>query len=206
MSQLIAKDLWASAQNGEKLTTQQRRHVLEWLAVMGEISNYTNVDLAKVFGVGERMVRVDRKKIRDDTIKALSENKDVNFIIADIMLHVEKQLKDLERNKKSCRVGSPTYNQACKMIVDIRFALVKTMQDLGWLPKNLGTSTTESYVHKAVVNVTDGSVSTETIHDITTSRAMIKQIHDNESKEYSYKALIQAPKESDDGDSSIGAV
>jgi len=195
---LAAKELWARAQSGTKLSTQERRHVVEWLTVMGEISNHTNTDLAKIFGLTERALRLDKKKIREDAVKALAENKDINFVIADVFQDFESQRRDLERNKKHARAGSATYNQACKMVFDMRVQMLKLLQDLGWLPKNLGTATTESYIHKAIVNVKDGSVSTETIHDVTTSRSMIKQINDNEANaavQYQYKALIQSPVE-----------
>lgn len=191
---LTAKELWAKAQNGEKITAQQRRHVLEWLQVMGDTS-YTNVDLAKIFGVTERMLRIDKQKVREEAVKALSQNKDINFVIADVFMDFETQRRDLERNKKSARLGTPTFNQACKMIFDMRVQMLKLLQDLGWLPKNLGTAVTESYVYKAVVNTSDSTVSTEVIKDVETSKAMIKQITDNEAKQsvqYQYKALMQA--------------
>jgi hypothetical protein len=202
---LTAKELWTRAQNGEKIATKERRHVLEWLQVMGDTS-YTNVDLGKIFGVTERMIRVDRKKVREDAVKALSENKDINFVIADIFQDFEKQRADLERNKKHARDGSPTYNQACKMIFEMRVQMLKLLQDFGWLPKNIAASHTASYVHIAVVNTSDQTVATETIQDTVRVQEIVDKLHSDGGSTYNYKALIQAPKESDDGDSSIGAV
>jgi len=194
---LTAKELWARAQNGEKVTTQQRRHVLEWLQVMGDTSR-TNVDLAKIFGVTERMIRVDRKKVREDAVKALADNKDINFVIADIFQDFEKQRADLERNKKQAREGSPTFNQACKMIFDMRVQMLKLLQDFGWLPKNVAGAHAPSYVHIAVVNTHDGTVVTETVQDQNRAKEIVDKIHED-GPQYHYKALIQAPKESDDG-------
>lgn len=198
---LTAKELWTNAQNGDKITTQQRRHVLEWLRVMGDTSR-TNVDLAKIFGVTERMIRADRQKVREEAVKALSETKDINFVIADVFQDFELQRRDLEKNKKHSREGSATFNQACKMIFDMRIQMLKTLQDLGWLPPSLSTVHTQAYVHTAIVNVSDSSVTTETIKDAAKAKEIVDRIHKDGPTNYQYKALIQAAVATNDGSTS----
>jgi len=168
---LVARDLWAKAQSGEKLSTKHRRHVIEFLSVTGEISNYTNTDLAKIFGLTERMVRLDRKIIREQAVKALSENKDINLVIADIWQDFFIQRRDLERGKKAARPGTAPYNQACKMVFDMRLQMVKLLQECGYWPTDL---VKQSRVHRAIVS-SDGSVMTEVIEGIEESRQAIRQ-------------------------------
>jgi len=190
---LTAKELWTNAQNGEKITTQQRRHVLEWLAVMGEITNYTNTDLAKIFGLTERMIRCDRKIVREQAVKALADNKDINLVIADIWQDFDIQRRDLERGKKAARAGTAPFNTACKMIFDMRLQMVKLLQETGYWPTDM---VKHSRVHKAIVS-SDGSVSTEVIEGIEESRQAIRQAEGYTQQEEpkapqpQYKALME---------------
>jgi hypothetical protein len=157
----VAQKLLESAQAGEKkLSTSERRHVIAYL--MATQPDHSNVELAEVFGVTERTIRMDKQHIREEKARFIKED-DIGLVIADIALDFERQVRDIERSKAKSKLGSDTFLKHCTAAMELRLKMVKSLQDIGYLPKNLGNMTVESYEYKAVVH-RDGSVETRPLN------------------------------------------
>lgn len=155
-----AEKMIERARNGERLGTKDRRHCVAFL--MAADPSHSNVALGDLFGVSERQIRADKLKLRQDRAKLVKEE-DVGLVIADISLAFENQLRDIERSKGKCRLGSQIYLNHCKEIASLVLKKVASLQELGYLPKNLGQMTTTRYDYQAVV-AKDGSVDTRPLH------------------------------------------
>lgn len=149
-----AEQLLERAKHGERLTTKERRHCVSYnMAKHPEISN---VAMADVFKVTERVIRLDKKFIREERAKLIKED-DIGLVIADIHQSFENQVNDIEKGKKKCKEGSRDYLEYCKAIFNLRLQTVKALQELGYYPKNLGSMTVDKYLYTAEVTK-DGSV------------------------------------------------
>lgn len=82
--------------------------------------------------------------------------------VAEITSSFEKQVSDAEANKLLSKPGSKTYLDYCRGIVDLRMRQIAALQSIGFLPKNIGNSTTERYEFTAVCRK-DGSVETRPV-------------------------------------------
>lgn len=155
-----AEKLIERAQKGERLSTKDRRHCVAYLSATRP--DVTNTAMADLFKVSERMIRIDRMKIRQDKAELL-KREDIGLVIADIALCFEKQVKDLEAGKAKCKVGSSVYLNYCKAIFNLQLEKIRALQELGYYPKNLGNMTVDKFVFKAVMGE-DGSINTRPVN------------------------------------------
>ena len=154
MAMFTTERLLEDAKAGLKLDVEDRRRVIRYLMVVNPENS--NVDLSGVFQVSEAMIRKDKTAIRQEIADDLRTD-DVGLVIADIEFNFRRQLRGLECSKAKCTLGTTEYRLHCQAILDIELRKTKMFQDLGYLPKNLGMLTTETYEYAAVL-VKDGSV------------------------------------------------
>jgi hypothetical protein len=60
-------------------------------------------------------------------------------------------------------MGGRPFLEHCKAIAGLSRDRVKLLQDLGWLPKNLGNLSVERYDYRAIVNERTGSTDTRAV-------------------------------------------
>lgn len=170
MAMFTTERLLEDAKAGIKLEVDDRRRVIRYLMVVNPEN--TNIDLASTFQVSESMIRKDKATIRQEIADDLRKD-DVGLVIADIEFNFRRQLRGLEASKAKCHLGSTEYRLHCQAILDIELRKTKMFQDLGYLPKNLGNLTTESYEYAAVL-IKDGSVESRPMNlfDATTQKAI----------------------------------
>lgn len=154
-----AEKLLEAAKNGDKIGTADRRHVVAYM--MATQPHVTNVELAEVFGVTERTIRADKLKVREERSKRIKEE-DVGLVIADILIDFDRNIADIEKSKKAAKAGSGTYLAHCVSAMDMRLKTAKALQDLGYLPKNLGNMTVTKFNYQSVV-LKDGHVETRRV-------------------------------------------
>ena len=150
----VAQKLIESAQSGQKLTAKERRHAVAFL--MSTDQSSTNTSLADLFQVTERTIRLDKKSIREEKSQLIKEE-DVGLVIADILLDYERAIREIEKSAKDSKSGSQVRLNHINSKMDMRLKTVKALQDLGWLPKNLGNMTMDKFEYRAVVHK-DGNV------------------------------------------------
>lgn len=162
-----ARQLIDRAQTGEKLSTSERRYAIEFLMAT-EPDKVVNTQLAELFSVTERTIRVDRQTIREAKAKYLKDelSRDAGLFIADIAMEFEHQVRDIEKSKQKAPPGSRRFLDHCVAIMDLRLRMTKAFQEIGYLPKNLGNMTVDKYVYKAVVHK-DGSVDVRQTSEFT---------------------------------------
>jgi hypothetical protein len=182
------------ARSGEQLTSKERRVALAFLiATQPEL---TNTAIADVFRVSEKLVRMDKKYIRGERAKLIQED-DVGLVIADVTLSFENQVADIEASKKECAKGSRDYLEHCKAIFNFQLAKIKALQDLGYLPKNLGSMTIDKFEYKAIVTK-DGSVNTRPVHmqtyDDVIDAEVVEQVVDQKLIEAPDEGSVSAPE------------
>lgn len=156
-----AEKLLAQAQNGAKLDTKDRRHVLGYLMATNPELASDNEALSETFQISDRMIRLDKKIIREEKAKLIKDD-DIGLVIADLVLAFEQQIRDIEKSKAKCKLGSRDHLEHSKAIFDINLKKVKALQDLGYYPKNLGNMVVEKFEYKSVVHK-DGSVDTRRV-------------------------------------------
>lgn len=156
MAFLTTERLLEDAKNGTKLSTEDRRKVVLYLqTTQPELSNR---DLGEIFQVSEITIRRDKQALREEMAEELRQD-DVGLVIADIAFTFKRQIRDLERSKAQCRLGTTEYRKHCEALFNLEREHKKILQDLGWLPKNLGSMTMTTYEYAAIV-LKDGSVET----------------------------------------------
>jgi hypothetical protein len=170
MAIFTTERLYEDAKAGIKLEVDDRRRVIRYMMVVSPENS--NTDLATVFQVSESMIRKDKAAIRQEIADDL-RTEDVGLVIADIEFNFRRQLRGLEASKAKCILGSTEYRLHCQAILDIELRKTKMFQDLGYLPKNLGNLTTESYEYAAVL-IKDGSVESRPMNlfDANTQKAI----------------------------------
>lgn len=109
-----------------------------------------NTELADIFGVSERMIRVDIKAIKDSLAKEFA-GLDPTVIVADLLIMRDDLLTELRKSMKSTTLGTRSRLDHLLAIKSINIDTVKALQDLGVLPKELGHLQTENYDFKAYV-------------------------------------------------------
>lgn len=141
-----------------KLTAKERRQCVVY--IKASFPETTNTDMAEQFQVTERTIRQDLQAFRREKAQFIKDD-DIGLIIADIALDYERQVKDIERSKSKCSLGTAVYLKHCTDVMELRFKCVKALQDLGYYPKNLGHMTIQKFDFKAIVNQRDGSVTVQ---------------------------------------------
>lgn len=138
------------------MAPKERRHCVAFM--MATEPQTTNEEIAAIFGVSERMIRKDKDAIRAERAKIVKDE-DLGFVVADIVMMIDRQLRDIEKSKAKCALGSRTFLEHCVKAVDIVLKKNSSLQDLGFYPKTLGNMIVQRFDYKAVVGK-DGSVDT----------------------------------------------
>lgn len=145
-----AEKLFETAKAGTtKLTAKERRHVVAFLMATDPTA-HTNEQLAEIFKVTERTIRVDKHTIREGKAKVVKDD-DVGLVIADILLDYERVIADLEKSKLKTALGSKERRMHNESIMDLRLKITKALQELGYYPKNLGTMSVNKYEFRTEV-------------------------------------------------------
>jgi len=147
-------------------------------------------ELGALFQVSGRLIRADKKYIREEKARTIKDD-DIGLVIADIAMTLERQMRDLERSKAKCTLGSVAYLRHCTAIHEVQLKTVSALQDLGYYPKNLGLMTVEKWDYKATVS-RDGSIQTRPV-DFTVDAAP-DQIMDAEYEEVGVMKALPAPE------------
>jgi hypothetical protein len=150
------------------ITPDERRHCVGYL--MATQPQMSVSEMSELFSVGDRTIRDDRKKIR---MKMADEIRDEDpaLLMADIQCDLRRQLRDIENSKTKSRLGSKEFLAHCVAIMNMRVQSAKLLQDLGFLPKNIGSMITEDYIWETIVNH-DGSLETKRIHRATEKKTL----------------------------------
>lgn len=151
-----AEKLIQRAQSGERLSRRERLHGVSY--IMATMPTLTNREIGEIFGVTERAVRKDKVDVKEERASQIREE-DIALVIADIAMTYDFQIRDIEKSKMRCKLGSKDYLEHCKTIFDMQYRKVQALQNLGFYPKNLGNMTVEKFEYKAIVN-SDSSVVT----------------------------------------------
>jgi hypothetical protein len=153
------EQLLGKVEAGEKLSIDERRHV-----VQVERHSSTNIDLARRLGVDEKTIRNDIKILKTDEVEDMRHSTDIKLVIADLLAARDRALMEIERGKKTLKDrqkdGTPAMLAHIKSAIDIHLNVTKALQDMGWLPKTLGTMQ-HKHVFKATVE--KGAVNTRRV-------------------------------------------
>lgn len=150
------------AQGGEKVTRDERRHALNYIDGMYP-NQYSNRQLAAIFQVDEGTIRHDRRQIRKQNAENIREDTDVKLIINDLLESRDRALTQIARAmaamEREGRTTNNTYLAFLKAGPEMHLKITTALQDMGLLPKTLGTVTVNKRVFKAIVDQRNGSVS-----------------------------------------------
>lgn len=183
-----AEKLIEKAQKGERLDSKERRHCLAFLMATSQMES--TEQLATLFQVSDRLIRADKKYIREEKARTIKDD-DIALVIADIAMTLERQMRDLERSKHHCKPGTVAYLRHCTAIHEVQLKTVSALQDLGYYPKNLGLMTVEKWDYKATVS-RDGTIQTRpTDFALDESRNIL----DAEYEEVGVMKSLPAPQE-----------
>ena len=148
MAILTTERLLQEIRDGRKVDAEDRRRVLRYL--MSVQPDMTNVDLGELFSVSEKVIRNDKKLVREEMRQELEED-DVALVVTDIVFNFRRQLRDLEMSKAKCKPGTKEYRVHCESILGIELKKTAALQELGYLPKNIGNLTVDKYEYAAIV-------------------------------------------------------
>jgi len=136
---IIQAEQWLDlARQKQPLTTEQRRHVVAYLMSRPGDDCPSISESAELFGVSDRTIANDRKAIREAVAEEV-KGEDVGLILADLRLCFNKCYRNVENSARKAKLGQMTYLEHQKTLFRMQQDYVKGLQDLGVLPKDLGT-------------------------------------------------------------------
>jgi hypothetical protein len=149
-----AQELFEKAQQGQSLTPRERRKVVDWVDSQDEL-DYSNTKLAEIFGVSEGNIRHDKKLILKAYASAISPEMAMTYVG-----HYLKSHDDLIRKARfglfKTKVGTVYHQNYLKVISDLEDRKKKLLQEIGIIPKELGSVNIFQEVWQATVS--DGGV------------------------------------------------
>jgi hypothetical protein len=154
-----AEKIIQRAQNGERIQRKERLHAIAYM--MSVMSSLTNREIGEIFQIDERMVRNDKRKVKEEKAASIKED-DIGLVIADIAMTYENEIRDIQKSKEKCKSGTKDYLAHCKAIFDMQRQKVEALQNLGYYPKNLGNMVIEKFDFQAIVSK-DGSVNSRSV-------------------------------------------
>lgn len=159
------------AEAGESLSTEDRRRALGYLSDVRP--DMKQVDLAEIFKVSPSQIRKDLRVVREASAEDLKTD-DVYLVVADTMAVFKRQVRDLEASKAKAKLGTKEYVQHCSAIMKFELDKVKTLQELGYLPKDMSKASEESFEYEAIVTKGD-NVETRSLNqfDADTQKKLI---------------------------------
>jgi hypothetical protein len=157
-----SEQLLLKAESGEQLNVDERRVAVGHL--MATRPDLSNMDLGKLFGVSDTMIRKDKDWLRKQTADEIVKD-DISLVIGDIRRTYERFVVEVEKSTKKCAEGTNTKLAHLKAGMDYQLKVVEALQSLGYYPKNLGNMTKKTFVFKSHVSEKDGSVSTLPVID-----------------------------------------
>lgn len=150
--------LWEEAKShARKLTAKERRRVIVYLKEIGE-TKLSNVELAKVFQVDEKVIAADKRRILSDLATSLTPEAQ--------MLIVARHMDDLEELIATGRRGlhandSGTLNE--RFYLETLMKLYKerreTYENVGIIRKELGTLNVAEEHWVAEADISTGALS-----------------------------------------------
>jgi hypothetical protein len=150
---IIQAEQWLElARKKQQLTTEQRRHVIAYMMSRPGEECPSKAEMAALFGVSDRTIGFDRKAIREAVAEEIKEE-DVGLILADLRLCFEKTIRNIEKSAHKAKLGSANYLEHQKSLFKMQQDYVKGLQDLGVLPKELGTLHVDKFEFKASVGL-----------------------------------------------------
>jgi hypothetical protein len=184
-----AHEIIRRAEKREKITRKDRMHAIGYLMAT---DSKTDTELAEMFNVSPRQIRFDKQDIKKEKVDILKEE-NVALVIVDLQMNIERQIRDLERSKASCKVGTDLYRKHCDSIIKTQLALNATLRELGWLPKNIGNMTITSFKYEAIVDKDTGGVDTRRVDmfDDVVNADMLKQEGQLQAES---SRLLEAPR------------
>lgn len=160
--QLVLRAEALAKDGGEnRLTADERRDALAYL--MGVRPDMSNYQLGVLFGVSEGQIRKDKEIVRKRMADEINAD-DISLVVTDLRRHYENCRIDLARSCKACNDGTAVKLAHIKALWDLDLQMTEALQSLGYLPKNLGNMTKQSFVYKAHV-AKGGGVNTTQIAD-----------------------------------------
>ncbi len=127
-------------------------------------------EMARLFQCDEKTIRNDINLIKTEKAELVREDTDVKLIIADLLEARDKALRECERAKRAYEVEEggrglmrPGYLKAVELALNIHLKVTEALQNMGWLPKNIGAITINKQVFKSFVDARTGGVETRPI-------------------------------------------
>lgn len=132
----------------DRLQPDDRRDALAYL--MGVRPDLNGVELARVFKVSEKQIRLDKDIIRKRMSEEITKD-DISLVVSDIRRTYERFGTELAKSTKACEYGTNTKLAHLKAEMDYQLSVVEALQSLGYYPKNLGNLTKTEFIFKAHV-------------------------------------------------------
>lgn len=177
----LVDQLWEEAKSGSrKLTATERRRVLVYLDEVGEqnASNkpYSNVELAKLFKVGEKVIRDDKTRLLREIGKALTPEAQIMVVAAhmrDIDNLISRGQRGLAANE-SGTLGERFYLETLlKLLKEKR----ETYENVGVIRKELGTINVAEEHWVAEARVDTGTLTVRQATDAEHAEADEEAVH-----------------------------
>jgi hypothetical protein len=141
--------LWTEAQQGKKLTPRERRAVIAHLESEGEFIN--NYELAGIFGVDEKAIRRDRKRVLTDYANAINPDVAMEFVAKYLKDH-DLLIANARRGMAQAAPGGITHIKYLALLSDLSSSRIKLLQDIGVVQKELGHLNVSEEVWEATVS------------------------------------------------------
>jgi hypothetical protein len=140
MATQTAEQLLTLAQTrARKLTIGERRTVIAYLEDTGEdhVSYSSNYKLAELFGVDEKVIRDDKKKLLQEYAQHITPEYAMGFVAAYLRAH-DDLLRRTRHGLSKAVPGSLGHQNYLRLLSDLETKRMKLLQEIGAVPRELG--------------------------------------------------------------------
>lgn len=149
--------LWEEAKAGtRKITAMDRRRILVYLDEIGD-TDYTNVELAKIFKVNESVIRGDHKSILQSIGEGLTPEAQV-LIVAKHMSELDRLIVIAKNGLKQHDSGMMGERWYIETIAKLLKEKRETYENVGVIRKELGTINVAEETWIATVDPNNGNL------------------------------------------------
>ena len=126
-----------------KLIARERRQVIEYIDEAGykdsagQDAELTNYELADLFGVDEKIIRMDKRKIMREYTGLITPQESMVFVGSFLKAH-DDLIRRAVKGLSASPLGTLAHQNYLKIISDLLKRRITILQEIGAIPKELG--------------------------------------------------------------------
>jgi hypothetical protein len=150
----VSELLEIAKRKSRKVKPDERRRVIRLLEESWSTAGYpqepSNYELADLFDVDESIIRRDKRKIEKEYTSVITPDDAMSFV-GWYCKGIDALIRDARAGMLASPLGSLGHQNYIKILADLRKRKIEMLQEIGAIPKELGTLNTTEETWEAYV-------------------------------------------------------